>query len=161
VFSDSTGEYGKLLLSYPMAEAYREACAAETFVQFASRIAEGRLSSYKDDVSKLLHDLGKEQFTDVGKLDRSTIARAIAYGVAKAWCLTEGMNPIDAYRRMLSQDIANAVEDVDLYELLSRVQDHYIAHSEVPVLSTCFFFIAEWPQELVRAFNSFKSMHEI
>lgn len=144
-FVDSAGDLGKLLLSYPMVEACKEACAVAD-CEFMELVASEPLGDYKATVQNRLVNDGLARFCDLRKYTAGDFATGVSRSVAKANALLDKGRRSD--RGVALRDLASACDEVDLPALLKVQQEWYGSRKEVPVVGTGLFFLSIWSREL-------------
>lgn len=149
-FIDSAGDLGKLLLSYPMVEACKDACAIRT-EEFMGLVAGEPIGSYKAAVQKRLVEEGLSRFCDFRKYTAEDFASGIARSVEKASMLVGKACDVNPGEKL--RDLAGACDEVDLAELLKVQQEHYRNRGEVPVVGVGLFFLSTWSRELNLAWS--------
>lgn len=154
-FIDSAGDLGKLLISYPMIESFKDCCALEAD-EFMGLVAAEPLDSYKEVVHSRLLDRGKAGFDDVRRYQGEDFARGLALTTAKIRALLGDARPAAAYR-----DLAEECDDVDLPTLLLAQQESYERNGTVMVACTGLFFLSLWPLALNNAWGKCKSMNMV
>lgn len=157
-FTDSTGCLGKLLLSYPMIEAYRDA-SAHPFDEFCALYAHQPLSGYKKAVSDRLSKEGMGKYRGINAYDRETFTRGMASSTARACRLVSGRSEQACFNEVLRNDLSLQCDKVDLVRLLIAQQQMYERYQVVAVLCTALFFLSIWPTKVDQAWTSCKSMN--
>lgn len=154
---DSTDCIGKLLLSHPMIEAYKDACALDAD-RFLALEACQPIGSYKSTVHARLTD--EKQFTYLNPTSyrREDYARGIARSAIKASRLASRENLGTRYDFELYGNLAERCDEVDLTRLLESQQRRYEESQTVSVVCTALFFLSIWPLELNRAWAHCKSL---
>ena len=158
-FVDSASDLGRLLISYPMVESFKEACALEA-EEFMDLEAEEPLSSYKDVVHARLRDRRRADFDDLRKYRGEDFARGLALSTAKTRALLAGDHLNNSLESMRF-DLAAACDEVDLPALLASQQETYGRNGTVPVVCTGLFFMSLWPRALNNAWGRCKSTNMV
>lgn len=156
-FMDSTGDQGRLLLSYPMIEAYKDA-GAHSYDDFRALDANRPLSEYKKVVNDRLCAMGKGEYCGLKAYDRETFARCIAFSIAKARFMTTSAGGPAGYNETPRGGLASQCDDIDLVSLLIEQQRLYEEDGTVAVVCTALFFLSVWPVQLDHAWSHCKSM---
>ena len=156
-FIDSTGSLGKLLLSYPMIESYKDASAL-SFDTFRTLEAAQPLKTYKEVVNDRLSNGDRSRYRNLKAYDREVFARGIAASIARACSLTTGKDIQQCYQSIFRSKLSDACDEVDLVRLLEVQQRLFEEHGRVSVVCTALFFLAIWPAPIDHAWTACKSM---
>lgn len=159
-FVDSSGDQGKLLLSYPMFESHKDA-AALGYEEYLDLCACEPIATYKRVVNDRLSEAKKAKFTDLRKYKRGDFVRIMAFSAAKANALVgnTSMKSLEAVLEIT--DLAKLCDEVDLYALLKAQQRRFEADGVVPVACLGFFFLSAWPKLVNDAWTRSKPLPDV
>lgn len=138
------------LLSYPMLESFREACALGMDEYFEMRACMP-FSAYKHAVHTRLHEEGLGEYCDLGTYDRMKYAKGAAHTAAKAYALLAGGDLRECHRVIRETDLAACCDAVDLPGLLACQQQTYAQEGTLSSVTTALFFLSAWSRKLNQA----------